>query len=565
MKATNIFLKGAKLSAFDRRRIGKIPKITDDELAQLAKKGKINFVSPDFSDVTNKSLQYSHNKNIALLKSKITNNDQLAKSFDKQIPIKPTVGKAFRGREAITRDLLLSQAMQKNPQLAAANYSFIYNTISKSKINRATQARLNKLNRPINILQLSDAIRIGVELGRLVSIWNNSGIHVVIPWVDLNQNCPNEIGIGINSNVAGNSTGDMTEFNAAARKDPTDLNPNGLIKNINFPLRPHVTCVRNQANRGTCDAFGMIAAVEAKISVKHGQKMNLSEQDLYMYIKNYWFPIPPNYGDGVIAIIDVIGQMLSGYVFAYENAWDYNPSYSRQDLLLSYSHSADGYQGIACSDTNHQAEIHERVVGVKKFRDIVDTINDWVVDPVTNAIDGAIGVVTGQPSGHWVTNTVHSTEEYIEDTIVYYYETNVVHSSGISVTNVNFISCPALDPNWQVSLGVAKFHLDHLNPLVLSIVCNEDFMDDNHLCGNGYVNYTPGFIGNYLDTGHTIMICGYVENVNLPAGAPQGSGGGYFIVKNSWGTLKGDNGFYYVPYDYVKDYSSSIIAILDVS
>jgi hypothetical protein len=309
----------------------------------------------------------------------------------------------------------------------------------------------------------------------------------------------------------------------------------------------------------------VVAAVEAKISVKHGQKMNLSEQDLYMNIKNNWFPIPPNYGDGAIPLFDVIGQILTGYVFAYENAWDYNPSYSRKDLLLNYSNSADDYHGIACSDTNHQAEIHEFVTGIEKVREIVDLVRDWVADPLTDLIDGVISFVTRQPNGHWVTNTVHATEKYLEDTIVYYYQTNVAHNSGISVTDVFFISCPVLDPNWLDNLEIAKFHLDHFNPLVLSIVLTEDFMNNMHLSGNGYVNYNPGYIGNYLDTGHTVMICGYVDNVNLPAGAPQGSGGGYFIVKNSWGTWFGDNGFCYLPYDYVKDFSSSIIAILDVS
>lgn len=565
MKSTNIFLKGAKLSASDRSRMKKMLRMTVEEMALLAKNGKVNFIATDVSDETKKSLASSHQKNIALLKSKITNNDQLLKSFDNPKRFKPIKGRIFKGKEAITRDLLLSLAMQNNPKIMAANYSLIYDAVSNSKNTRALKPKINSLNKPLNILQLSDVKKIAVELSKLVTVWQNSGNHVLNRWVDLNINCPNEIGAGINSNAIGNFTGDMTEGNASSRKGPADLNPNGIIKNINFPLRPHVTCVRNQANRGTCDAFGMIAAVEAKVSVKHGQKMNLSEQDLYMNIKNYWFPIPPNYGDGAIALLDVIGQIFSGYVFAYENAWDYNPSYSRQDLLLSYSHSADDYHGIACSDTNHQAEIHERVMSVTKVREIVNAVNEWIVDPITNFIDSVISLITGQPNGHWVTNTVHSTEEYIEDTIVFYYETNVPHNSGISVTGANFISCPVLDPNWQGSLAVAKFHLDHFNPLVLSIVCNEDFMDDNHLCGNGYVNYTPGFIGSYLDKGHTVMICGYVDNVNLPSGAPLGSGGGYFIVKNSWGTLNGDNGFYYLPYDYVKDFSSSILAILNVS
>lgn len=44
--------------------------------------------------------------------------------------------------------------------------------------------------------------------------------------------------------------------------------------------------------------------------------------------------------------------------------------------------------------------------------------------------------------------------------------------------------------------------------------------------------------------GHGVFIVGYQDN-------PLWSGGGYFIIKNSWGTWWGDKGFFYMPYSYL--------------
>jgi C1A family cysteine protease len=41
--------------------------------------------------------------------------------------------------------------------------------------------------------------------------------------------------------------------------------------------------------------------------------------------------------------------------------------------------------------------------------------------------------------------------------------------------------------------------------------------------------------------GHCVFACGYDDNTEL------------ITVKNSWGTEVGDNGFFYLPYDYAKD------------
>jgi C1A family cysteine protease len=45
--------------------------------------------------------------------------------------------------------------------------------------------------------------------------------------------------------------------------------------------------------------------------------------------------------------------------------------------------------------------------------------------------------------------------------------------------------------------------------------------------------------------GHALFCCGYQDDT-------QYAGGGYTIVKNSWGTEFGDDGYVYLPYDYIS-------------
>jgi C1A family cysteine protease len=45
--------------------------------------------------------------------------------------------------------------------------------------------------------------------------------------------------------------------------------------------------------------------------------------------------------------------------------------------------------------------------------------------------------------------------------------------------------------------------------------------------------------------GHALFCCGYQDDTDY-------AGGGYLIVKNSWGTELFDKGYVYLPYDYVN-------------
>jgi C1A family cysteine protease len=52
-----------------------------------------------------------------------------------------------------------------------------------------------------------------------------------------------------------------------------------------------------------------------------------------------------------------------------------------------------------------------------------------------------------------------------------------------------------------------------------------------------------------------VHVVGYLSNTDLlkkiPT-APPGAGGGYFIIKNSWGACDGDAGYKYMPVDYFE-------------
>ncbi len=45
--------------------------------------------------------------------------------------------------------------------------------------------------------------------------------------------------------------------------------------------------------------------------------------------------------------------------------------------------------------------------------------------------------------------------------------------------------------------------------------------------------------------GHAMLLVGYNKNAPIP----------YFIFKNSWGTNRGDQGYYYLSYDYIIEYA----------
>ncbi len=96
-------------------------------------------------------------------------------------------------------------------------------------------------------------------------------------------------------------------------------------------------------------------------------------------------------------------------------------------------------------------------------------------------------------------------------------------------------------------------------PLVMFIEVPDSFDNPDP---DGYVEYVDATEDSRGQ--HAVLLTGMITNDRLQgvlANAPSGSGGGYFIVKNSWGTCWGDAGYVYLPFDWVRDYTVAMTAV----
>jgi hypothetical protein len=297
---------------------------------------------------------------------------------------------------------------------------------------------------------------------------------------------------------------------------------NGLLATKVWPLKFRTTCVRQQGMRGTCWGFTTNAAVEVEVAKKHGRWINFSEQHLVYMTKNVWFPSV--YGDNGGPPLDEI--LETGHTLPFEREWNYNQSSSRtsNDMTQRYASSCVGYggpQSAYCSDTNHQGRI------------VCTPVLRWmycaaVAPPV---------VVSGFAPTRW---------SYIWD----------IEDTERALANLF----------WAVAI--------FRKPVLLAFPVTPSFDAPD---ANGYVDFvgahcvanddgtcTPAMGCECDRGGHLALVTGLIDNTALPAGAPEGDGGGYFIVKNSWGHCYGDAGYVYLPYAWVR-LLANWAAVLDVN
>jgi C1A family cysteine protease len=129
--------------------------------------------------------------------------------------------------------------------------------------------------------------------------------------------------------------------------------------------RYYLTAVKDQANRGSCVAFGTVSALENSAARKLGKWVNLSEQAFYAKAKLSWDE--EDYGDGLDTQDTVETLFETNYSIPFEETWNYNPSWSRMDDGDSYSQSCVNYEGPACSNTAHQAKLVCQTAGGSSF------------------------------------------------------------------------------------------------------------------------------------------------------------------------------------------------------
>lgn len=106
------------------------------------------------------------------------------------------------------------------------------------------------------------------------------------------------------------------------------------------------------------------------------------------------------------------------------------------------------------------------------------------------------------------------------------------------------------------NLDFGKLVLEYDIPLVVAVDVTNSFIRPD---ADGYITYVAGEASR---GGHALEVVGWVENADLPAAAPDGSGGGYFVLKNSWGEDAGDCGYFYAPFDYLLEYGRSLTAVV---
>jgi len=287
---------------------------------------------------------------------------------------------------------------------------------------------------------------------------------------------------------------------------------NGVFNNFFYPLKWFATCVKDQGNRATCPVFAITGGVEASWAAKRNEWVNLSEQYLYYKARNEWWP--SIYGDGLSGDenaplkmapeVDLWNNKTYPFLYPYESGWVYNASNSRidDDVHQTYSDSCVNYGYITmaspCSDTNHQGAL------------------------VCDGQHIFCGYSTYKHGFSMLTN--HGTAELWD-----------------------FFSDP------ELNLLLAKMFLTCEVPLVIGLPVTPSF---DKARNSGFIEFVFGPETNR--GGHVVLVTGYINNgeitpdMDVSANDLATNGGGYFIIKNSWGGCWKDAGYIYIPYSWMK-------------
>lgn len=296
--------------------------------------------------------------------------------------------------------------------------------------------------------------------------------------------------------------------------------PNGLYSNFWWPLKRFVTPIRNQGSRGTCWAFAAVAALESRELVVNGATLNLSEQayanrDKLEFKRQDW-------RDGGSSTGSLGRYVSNNAIVPAESAWTYNTAAGRNPKAFdsgvvgtpaSYKGACSTYSGT-CGEASHESP------GACATFPLFGPVCAFVkARPST-----AGGVASSNTTNLW--HNQHA-------------------SRSASVRRSHF------------PLATLRAYLNSGRTLLASFGIYRGFDNPD----------SNGFVTDYAKQdgrgGHAVLIVGFISNTAMSArlpNAPQGAGGGYFIVKNSWG-CSADGGFFYIPVDYVTKFFNDLAVL----
>lgn len=325
--------------------------------------------------------------------------------------------------------------------------------------------------------------------------------------------------LGANPGSLGSARLDMTGALQPQALNPgngTDNNgvcsPQHLFKRYWFPLKNFISPIKNQASRGSCWAFTAIGALESRERVQNNNTVDLSEQFLMNKVKQDWDS--SDYVDGYWSEKALETARIKNQLFPSEASWTYNGATSRPSVTSgdknSYANSCDGYSGT-CSDTAHQSR--------RSCTTVVFTFCGYA-----KVTFGGPGIASGPTVQVWKNGDHFDLNRY--------------------------------------RLLLSRGHV-----LMASFPVYTGFMDSENLTQGAVRDYRTtrkDAKGNQVDGsygGHAVQIVGFLSNQEMASnlGVPANiGGGGYFIIKNSWGCNAGDGGYYYAPADYVSRLFNSL-------
>ena len=289
----------------------------------------------------------------------------------------------------------------------------------------------------------------------------------------------------------------------------------GYARQFWFPLRYFVSPVKSQGERGTCWAFAAVGAVESRERVQNNNPANVSEQFLVNKVKREWFE--NDFNDGGSAASALNTAVDRNQTLMPETGWTYNPAAGRPDnafasgvagTAASYAGACNGYNGW-CSPTAHQSQ---------PFCTTVSGVQYCGFN--THRFTGA-GVPASRVRQLWANGGSF----------------NLHDIRGLLASGVSLIATfPIYEGFWAAPpTGIVSDYRKQMRNAAGMLV--------------------DGDYGSHL-----VQIVGFISNEALtwPGAAPATvGGGGYFIVRNSWG-CQGDGGYYYVPADYVSSLFSNL-------